>query len=316
VLDALSVSVSRLGALSEAVHGEIAAQDALLDGLETAVDGADAGHRDLTWVRRMAQDRKAKVTVTDTTTQYGCLGVWGPNARATIQKIADEPEAWSNENFPFAALRKLMIKGVPVLAFRISYVGEQGGELHFKYDDGLALWDALFALGVTPVGVETYANSRRMEKSLRLQNGDLLTEYNLMECDLARPKVKAADFHGKVAHLKFREREHQPAMLCTLTMTSNIDSTGVARYPLGNLPVMDPATGATLVDALGRRSYTTSIAFGPTIGKNIALAYLPYEYCQVSRALQIQYFADVYPVQVAAVGYGALYDPENTKPRS
>ena len=30
VLDALSVSVSRLGALSEAVHGEIAAQDALL----------------------------------------------------------------------------------------------------------------------------------------------------------------------------------------------------------------------------------------------------------------------------------------------
>jgi len=29
---------------------------------------------------------------------------------------------------------------------------------------------------VTPVGVETYANSRRMEKSLRLQNADLLTE--------------------------------------------------------------------------------------------------------------------------------------------
>ena len=61
------------------------------------------------------------------------------------------------------------------------------------------MWDALHALGVTPVGVETYANSRRMEKSLRLQNADLLTEYNLTECDLARPKVKAADFHGKAA---------------------------------------------------------------------------------------------------------------------
>ena len=109
------------------------------------VDGADAGHRDLTWIRRMAQDRAARVTVTDTTTQYGCLGLWGPNARTTIQKIADEPEAWSNENFPFAALRELKIKGVPVPAFRISYVGEQGWELHFKYDDGLALWDALHA---------------------------------------------------------------------------------------------------------------------------------------------------------------------------
>jgi folate-binding Fe-S cluster repair protein YgfZ len=73
------------------------------------IDGADAGHRDLTWVRRMAQDRGANVKVTDTTTQYGCLGVWGPNARATIQKIADEPEAWSHENFPFAALRDLKI---------------------------------------------------------------------------------------------------------------------------------------------------------------------------------------------------------------
>ncbi len=71
--------------------------------------------------------------------------------------------------------------------------------------------------------------------------------------DLARPKVKAFDFHGKEAHLKFREREHQSATLCTLTMTNNIDSTGVARYPVGTCPVMDPATGATLIDELGRR---------------------------------------------------------------
>ena len=101
-----------------------------------------------------------------------------------------------------------------------------------------------------------------------------------------------------------------------MTMTRNIDSTGVARYPMGNCPVMDPATGATLIDSEGRRSYTTSIAFGPTIGKNIALAYLPYEFCQVGRELQIQYFADIYPVKVEVVGYKSLYDPENIKPRS
>jgi hypothetical protein len=32
--------------------------------------------------------------------------------------------------------------------------------------------------------------------------------------------------------------------------------------------------------------------------------------------LQIQYFADVYPVRVEAVGYRPLYDPENGRPRS
>jgi len=58
-------------------------------------------------------------------------------------------------------------------------------------------------------------------------------------------------------------------MLCTLVMMANVDSKGVARYPVGNLPVMDPETGETLIDALGRRSCTTSIAYGPSIGKNI-----------------------------------------------
>ncbi|MEO8543159.1 MAG: hypothetical protein ABI434_06230 [Burkholderiaceae bacterium] len=47
-----------------------------------------------------------------------------------------------------------------------------------------------------------------------------------------------------------------------------------------------------------------------------ALAYLPHEYCQVGRELQIQYFADVYHVKVEVVGYQSLYDPENSKPKS
>jgi glycine cleavage system aminomethyltransferase T len=105
-------------------------------------------------------------------------------------------------------------------------------------------------------------------------------------------------------------------MLCTLVMTDNTDAKGVARYPVGILPVMDPETGETLVDELGRRSYTTSIAYGPTIGKNIALAYLPQDYCQVGRKLSVEYFSETYPVEVAAVGYTPLYDPENLKPRS
>ena len=195
------------------------------------------------------------------------------------QKVVEDPAGLSPAAFPFAAIKPIRIAGKAVNAFRISYVGEQGWELHMRYEDGLAVWDALRATGVMAVGVETYANSRRMEKSLRLQNADLLTEYNLLEADLARPKVKEADFRGKAKHLEYRARDHQPAMLCTLVMTSNIDSKGVPRYPVGTLPVMDPATGETLVDELGRRSFTTSIAYGPTIGKNIALAYLPWAYC-------------------------------------
>ena len=280
------------------------------------IDGADAGHRDFVWMKRMAEDHGFDATIEDRTEDFICIGLWGPNARTTLQAVADDPDALSLENFPFTAVRDVTVNGVTVSAFRISYVGEQGWELHCAYDDGLALWDALYAEGVTPVGVETYANSLRLEKSLRLQNADLLTEYNLLEADLARPKVKAADFHGKAAYVSQRERNHQPAYLCTMTMRDNVDANGVARYPVGSWPILDPATGEVLIDSLGRRSFVTSIAYGPSLGKNIALGYLPYEYCEEGRELVMEYFNEPFPMVVEAVGYKPLFDPENLRPRS
>jgi len=281
------------------------------------IDGGASGNRDLVWLTRMSEDQDWRdLTLVDRTTDFACIGVWGPNARATLQTLVDDPDGLSLEAFPFAAVRTIRIGGVDVMAFRISYVGEQGWELHFDYDDGLAVWDALASANVTPIGIETYANSRRLEKSLRLQNADLLTEYNLLEADLARPKVKPACFHGKEAYLVQRAMEHQSAMLCTLTMTDNFDKNGIARYPVGICPILDPETGDTLIDEKGRRSYTTSIVYGPSIGKNIALGYLPHAYCQTGRTLQIEYFGEQYGVVVNAVGYAALYDPENAKPRS
>ncbi len=280
------------------------------------VDGADAGPRDYHYVKRIAEDKGFDVTVTDVSEEYTTIGIWGPNARENLKKVVSDPAALDPENFPFAAIRNLEIAGKKVSALRLSYVGEQGWELHMKYEDGLAVWDALRAEGIMAVGVETYANSRRLEKSLRLQNADLLTQYNLYEADLARPKVKEADFRGKEKHLEYRARDKQPAMLCTLVMQENTDASGVERFPVGAMPVQDPDTGKTLVDELGRISYTTSVAYGPTIGKNIALAYLPQEYCEVGRKLQVEYFSESYPVEVAGVGYAPLYDPENAKPRS
>ncbi len=289
----------------------------MADDLFRVIDGGDSGNRDFIHMKRVSDDMKlTNLSITDRSEDYSCLGLWGPNARTVLGKVVEDADALSTGNFPFVAVRQLKIGGVNVDAFRISYVGEQGWELHFEYDDGLAVWDALAAEGVTPVGVETYANSRRMEKSLRLQNADLLTHYNLYEADLARPKVKAADFLGKAAYLEQRELPKQEAYLCTLVMKDNTDSHGVARYPLGSCPVLDSKGGDVLIDAKGRRSYTTSIAFGPTIGKNIALAYLPKAHCTLGKELYIEYFGEQYPVDVAAVGYKPLYDPENAKPRS
>ena len=279
------------------------------------IDGADAGHRDYVWLSRLAEDKGWDVFIEDRSDHMACLGLWGPNARSMLEAIADNPSALDPKHFPFATTKEISVQGIPVLAFRISYVGESGWELHVPFSYGLSLWDLVFAQGATPVGVETYANSRRLEKSFRLQNADLLTEYNLIEAGLSRPTVKDADFHGKDAYLEQRTRDVQPAYLCTMTMTDNRDSNGVPRYPVGTCPIVDPDSNAVLTDELGRRSYTTSIAFGPSIGKNIALGYLPKEYAEEGRTLLIEYFDESFPVRVEAVGCKGLYDPDNLLPR-
>lgn len=280
------------------------------------IDGADAGPRDFNYLKRVAAEKGFDAQVEDVTEKFITIGIWGPNARENLKKVVENPSDLDPENFAFATLKDIRIAGKDVMAFRISYVGEQGFELHMRYEDGLAVWDALRGLGIPPVGVETYANSRRMEKSLRLQNADLLTQYNLFEADLARPKVKEADFRGKAKHVEYKARAEQPAKLCTLVMLENTDDEGVKRYPVGIMPVLNPATGETLVDELGRRSYTSSVAYGPTVGKNIALAYLPKEFAQKGLKLEVEYFGKAYPVEVAGVGYAPLYDPENAKPKS
>ncbi|MBS1269873.1 MAG: Dimethylglycine oxidase [Gammaproteobacteria bacterium] len=280
------------------------------------VCGGDTGPRDYIWIKRMAEARGNRVRIDERTDEIATLGLWGPNARKTLQAVADDPEALTKENFPFAATRHIRIRGIPVWAFRISYVGEQGWELYLPFSYGLSLWDLLYEQGVTPVGVETYANSRRLEKSLRLQNADLLTEYNLYEAGLARKKVKPVDFHGKEAYLAQRERAYQPAYLCTMTMVENTDVRGIARYPVGQWPILDPETGDVPIDEAGRRSYITSVAYGPSLGKNIALGYLPRNYAEEGRTLTMEYFHEHYPVRVETVGYRALYDPDNERLKS
>ena len=281
------------------------------------VCGGDTGHRDLMWMRRMARDRSfAEVDFLDQSNKLATLGLWGPKARETLAKFVDDPAELSHERFPFATTRSLQIAGVAVWAFRISYVGEQGWELYFPFSDGLQLWDSFSDAGVTPVGIETYANSRRLEKSLRLQNADLETEYNLYEAGLARPKVKEVEFHGKQAYLEQRERDRQPSILCTLTMLEHVDKSGVARYPVGQWPILEANSGEVLTDSLGRRSYSTSIAWGPSLGKNILLAYIPWELAEEGREFLLEYFSETYPVRLEAVGYRPLLDPDNLRVKS
>jgi len=101
-----------------------------------------------------------------------------------------------------------------------------------------------------------------------------------------------------------------------MTMDDNKDSSGIARYPVGTCPILSSDGRSVLTDSLGRRSYTTSIAYGPSVGKNIMLGYLPREFAKEGQKLITEYFGEPYPITVEALGCKPLYDPLNQLPRS
>ena len=96
--------------------------------------------------------------------------------------------------------RELAVGDVPVLASRVTYVGELGWELYCPAEYGLALWDALARrAGVTPGGYRAI-DALRLEKGYRAWASDLTSETTPYEAGLGfAVKRDKGDFIGRDA---------------------------------------------------------------------------------------------------------------------
>jgi glycine cleavage system aminomethyltransferase T/glycine/D-amino acid oxidase-like deaminating enzyme len=279
------------------------------------VTGGGMGMRDKKWFTdRLPDDGSARLI--DLTSALWTVGVWGPRARDLVQ--ATTATDLSNEAFPFGTAQTVDLEGVRTLMSRISYVGELGWEIYAPMEQGLRLWDTLWAAGqphgVIAVGIGVYGTTGRLEKGYRAHGNELELEFNLVEAGMARPRVKDADFIGKAAYLEQRSKP-PAAVLCTLTLDDQEESAGIARYMLGREPITLP-DGRPLIDATGRRSYATSAGSGPSVGRHLLMSYLPPEQAVEGTKLAVEFFGERYPVTVAVVGSRPLFDPDNNRIRS
>jgi glycine cleavage system aminomethyltransferase T/glycine/D-amino acid oxidase-like deaminating enzyme len=279
------------------------------------VTGGAHGAADKKWFRdHLPADGTAQLS--DVTTGWTTLGLWGPRARDILASVTSDDV--SHEGFRFASCRDIEIDTLRVLASRISYVGDLGWELYVPMEQGARLWDILWEAGrphgAAPVGIGVYGTTGRLEKCYRAYGFELETEYNVVEAGMSGPKVKDEDFVGREAHLRHRDEE-PAAIMCTLTVSDHTSKSGVKRYMLGREPIQT-RDGKPLVDAKGRRSYVTSAGAGPSIGKHILMAYLPPEQAVVGTELSVLYLNESYPVTVEVAGPTPIFDPENTRIRS
>lgn len=254
------------------------------------------GNLDLDWfTRHLPAD--GTVQVRDITPGTCCIGLWGPLARDVLQPLTDED--FSAAGLKYFRAKRAHIGSVPVTAMRLSYVGERGWELYTTADQGLKLWDTLWRaarpLGGVAAGRGAF-NSLRLEKGYRSFGTDMTYEHDPYEAGVGfAVKADKEDFVGKAA-LERRKADVRRKLTC-LTIE---DPRSVV---MGKEPVYD-----------GQRAvgYVTSAAFGHTIGKGIAYAWLPAELAVAGRALHIGYFDRRVEAMVAEE---PLFDPAMSRLR-
>jgi glycine cleavage system aminomethyltransferase T/glycine/D-amino acid oxidase-like deaminating enzyme len=257
--------------------------------------GAGMGLHDRAWLRRHAP-ADGSVHVTDVTSRYCGLGLWGPRAREVLGPVC--PDDISNEALPYMTARRITVGMTPALALRISYVGELGWEIYAPTEHGLTLWDTLWEAG-RPAGLIAAGggafDSLRLEKGYRLWGADIHTEYNPLEAGLGRTvRFDKGDFVGRDALRRITERGIS-RKLCRLTLD---DPDAVV---LGKEPILDGSR------TLG---YVTSANYGYTVGQFIAYGYLPLEWAAAGAKVEVEYFGNRYKATVAKE---PLYDPNSLR---
>jgi glycine cleavage system aminomethyltransferase T/glycine/D-amino acid oxidase-like deaminating enzyme len=200
------------------------------------------------------------VTVTDVTSGTTLLTVQGPASRELISRLTDAD--LSNQAFPYLSARQLHVGYAPVLAMRVTYVGELGWELHVPAEYGAGVYDDLMSagadLGVRPVGLAAMS-SLRLEKGYRDMGVDIDNTDNPLQAGLGFAVAwdKPGGFIGREALLAARAQWPPKQRVVGLMVAD------ASADLFGNEPVFLAGE---------RAGYVRAAAYGYTVGGPVALA--------------------------------------------
>ncbi len=231
-----------------------------LDEARFLVVASDIIHRRVEPLIRRETRADEIVTVTDVTSGTTLLTVQGPASRELISRLTDAD--LSNQAFPYLSARQVHVGYAPVLAMRVTYVGELGWELHVPAEYAAGVYDDLMAagadLGIRPVGLAAMSGLR-LEKGYRDMGVDIDNTDNPIEAGLGFAVAwdKPGGFVGRDA-LAVAKAAGPPAHRVVGLM---VEDPGADLF--GNEPVL-----------LGDQwaGYVRAAAYGFTVGGPVALA--------------------------------------------
>jgi aminomethyltransferase len=229
--------------------------------------------KDISWVRE--NTKNFDCVVDELSDAYTQLAVQGPRAVDVVQKLTDAPLA-GVKNYWFTHGTVCGLKNT--LIARTGYTGEDGFEIYLPSDVATSerIWNQVMEagreFGIVPCGLGA-RNTLRLESKMALYGHEISEKINVWEAGLDRYcKMEKGEFIGRSA----LERAKAAGLKRTLVGLEMIDR-GIAReeYCCCN------GAGETI-------GFVTSGSPSPTLGKNIALAYLPPAYASIGTIIYVE----------------------------
>jgi len=224
------------------------------------VINAGTREKDVNWVKRNAA--KFDCVAEDLSDAYTQLAIQGPKGVDVLRKLADANlDGVKNYWFTHGTVCGLE----NTLIARTGYTGEDGFEIYVPSDVATSekVWTAVIEagkeFGIVPCGLGA-RNTLRLESKMALYEHEISDKINVWEAGLDRYcKMEKGNFIGRAALEKARGAGLQ-RVLVGLEMVER----GIARDGYRCLNESGEAVGVV-----------TSGSPSPTLGKNIALAYVP-----------------------------------------
>ncbi len=241
----------------------------------------------------------AGVTVRPCAMEYTGLSVAGPRSRELLQSLVRED--LSSTAFPFLTFRQVDVGMVPAFLGRISFTGELGYEMWVTTDYQRALYDLLKRAGAD-FGLRLFGgralNTLRIEKSFGTWAREYRPIYGPLEAGLGRfVDFKKGDFVGRAAALEEQESGGKLRLATFSVAAHDADA-------IGDEPVWHDGRVV---------GWVTSGTFGHSVGRSLALGYIPKELAQETSGFEIEILGERCKAQREAA---AVVDPDGRRMRT